>query len=199
MGWLGNLSRQNLGERFAEFRDRGHSFPTRQLAVQRKGGWKFTRPKGKRKRSVPIPAQLIRPLRDHFEDQDAEKQAAGDRWHDWDLVWCELDGRPIDPHDDWDQWKALLAEAGITKDARLHDARHTSGTLLGEQHVDLHVIQRILGHAQVSTTRIYTDPTDPLTREAVGRIGSALWPDAAQPQRGMQLGPAARARRTEKD
>src|SRR6185312_2978938 len=58
------------------------------------------------------------------------------------------------------------------------------------------VIQRILGHAQVSTTRIYTDPTDPLTREAVSRIGSALWPDApdaAQPQRGMQLGPAARA------
>ena len=53
----------------------------------------------------------------------------------WDLVWCEPDGGPNDPHDDWDEWKALLAEAGITKDARLHDARHTSGTLLGEQHV----------------------------------------------------------------
>jgi hypothetical protein len=150
---------------------------------------------------VPIPAQLIWPLRKHFEDQDVEKQAAGDRWHDWDLVWCERDGRPIDPHDDWDEWKALLAEAGITKDARLHDARHTSGTLLGEQHVDLHVIQRILGHAQVSTTRIYTDPTDALTREAVGRIGSALWPDApdaAKSQLGMQLGPAACARKTGK-
>ncbi len=108
---------------------------------------------------------------------------------------------PIDPHDDWDEWKALLAEAGITKDARLHDARHTSGTLLGEQHVDLHVIQRILGHAQVSTTRIYTDPTDPLTREAVARIGSALWPDApdaAQPQLGMQLAPTTCAPETEK-
>jgi hypothetical protein len=63
------------------------------------------------------------------------------------------------------------------------------GTLLGEQHVDLHVIQRILGHAQVSTTRIYTYLTDPPTREAVGRIGSELWPDApdaAQPQLRMQ-------------
>src|SRR5215467_9659816 len=119
---------------------------------QRKGGWKFTRPKGKRKRSVPIPVQLVPPLRQHFADQDAEKVAAGARWQDWGLVWCEPDGRPIDPHDDWDEWKALLAEAGITKDARLHDARHTSGTLLGEQHVDLHVIQRILGHAHVRDT-----------------------------------------------
>jgi len=41
--------------------------------------------------------------------------------------------RPLDPHDDWEEWKALLAEAGITKDARLHDARHTAGALLGSR------------------------------------------------------------------
>jgi len=41
---------------------------------------------------------------------------------------------------------------------------------------------RIPGHAQVSTTRIYTDPTDPLTREAVDRIGRTLWPEADEPQ-----------------
>jgi hypothetical protein len=48
-----------------------------------------------------------------------------------------------------------------------------------EQHVDTHVIQRILGRAQVSTTRIYTDTTDPLTRDAVDRIGRTLRPDDA--------------------
>lgn len=151
---------------------------------QRKGGLKFARPKGKRKRAIPIPVQLIPPLRRHFEDQDAERAAAGSSWEDWDLVWCQPNGRPLDPHVDWEDWKALLLEAGITKDARLHDARHTCGTLLGELHVDMHVIQRILGHAQISTTRIYTDPTDPLTREAADRMGRALWPDD-RPQTGL--------------
>jgi len=153
---------------------------------QRQGGWMFVRPKGKRKRAVPIPPGLIEPLREHLAGQDTERHAEGDSWEDWDLVWCGPQGQPIDPHDDWEEWKALLAEARIAKDARLHDARHTAGTLLGEQHVDMHVIQRILGHAQVTTTRIYTEPTDPLTREAAGLIGKALWPDAGRPQPQLQ-------------
>ena len=152
----------------------------------RKGGWRFTRPKGKRKRPVPIPVQLVPPLRAHLAAQEAEREKARDAWQDWDLIWCRPDGRPIDPHDDWEHWKALLAEAGITKDARLHDARHTCGTLLGEQHVDMHVIQRILGHAQVSTTRVYTDPTDSLTREAIDRIGRTLWPDDGETDPGRR-------------
>jgi integrase len=159
---------------------------------QRKGGWRFTRPKGGRRRPVPIPRQLVPMLRKHFEDQAAERAAAGAAWEDWDLVWCQPNGRPADPHVDWEEWKALLKEAGITKDARLHDARHTCGTLLGELHVDMHVIQRILGHAQISTTRIYTDPTDPLTRDAADRMGRALWPEE-QPPPGLSAGEARHA------
>jgi site-specific recombinase XerD len=115
-------------------------------------------------------------LRAHLESQKAEKESVGDSWQEWDLVWCQPNGYPIDTHVDWEEWKEILSQAGI-KDVRLHDARHTAGTLLGELHVDIHVIQRILGHAQVTTTRIYTDPTDPLTREAADRIGGLLWPE----------------------
>jgi hypothetical protein len=59
----------------------------------------------------------------------------------------------------------------------LHDARHTAGTLLGELHVDTHVIQQILGHAQITTTRRYTDPTNPMQRGAADKIGGLLWPE----------------------
>jgi len=52
----------------------------------------------------------------------------------------------------------------------------------------MHVIQRILGHTQVTTTRIYTDPTDPLTREAVDAMGDLLWPDDDEPQPADQGG-----------
>jgi integrase len=108
------------------------------------------------------------------------------------LVWCQPNDRPADPHVDWEEWKALIREADITKEARLHDARHTCGTILGELHVDMHVIQRILGHAQISTTRIYADPTDPLTRDAADRMGRALWPEE-RPRAGLSADEARHA------
>jgi hypothetical protein len=56
----------------------------------------------------------------------------------------------------------------------------------------MHVIQRILEHVQISTTRIYTDPTDPLTRDAADRMGRALWPEE-QPPPGLSAGEARHA------
>ncbi|MEV0311415.1 tyrosine-type recombinase/integrase [Nonomuraea fuscirosea] len=44
-----------------------------------------------------------------------------------------------------------MAEAD--KDARVHDARHTAATLLIEQGVGISVVQEILGHSQLTTTK----------------------------------------------
>jgi hypothetical protein len=38
---------------------------------------------------------------------------AGSAWTDGDYVWCQRNGRPIGAHADWDEWKALLKNAGI--------------------------------------------------------------------------------------
>ncbi|MFB9489266.1 tyrosine-type recombinase/integrase [Nonomuraea dietziae] len=135
----------------------------------------FVKPKGKGKRSTALPLPLVELLKLHRAAQEAEKIVAGERWQDWDLVWCMPDGSPIDAGDDWDEWKAILKEAEIDKDARVHDARHTAATLLLELGVDLRVVQAILGHSQLTTTKRYTHITESLATEAAARMGRALW------------------------
>ncbi|MEV4018444.1 tyrosine-type recombinase/integrase [Nonomuraea angiospora] len=142
---------------------------------ERVGGWAFVKPKGKSKRTIMIPPPLIPLLKLHQQAQQAERESAGERWQDYDLVWCHEDGRPIDAGQDWDEWKELLRLAEVDKDARVHDARHTAATLLIEQGVDISVVQEILGHSQLTTTKRYTHITATLSTEAAARMGRALW------------------------
>ncbi|MFG1965886.1 tyrosine-type recombinase/integrase [Nonomuraea sp. NPDC049028] len=65
--------------------------------------------------------------------------------------------------------------AEVDKHARVHDARHTAATLRIEQDVDISVVQEILGHSQLTTTKSYTHITATLSTEAAARMGRALW------------------------
>jgi site-specific recombinase XerD len=146
-----------------------------QYCPQRRGGeWTFQEPKGGRTRTVVIPRPLVQLLKAHRTAQRAERLAAGRLWQDWDLVFARPDGRPIDPADDWAEWKKLTKAAGV-RDARVHDARHTAATLLLEQGVDIRVVQDILGHSTLAVTRRYTHVTNQLARDAAERMGRALW------------------------
>ncbi|RJL22138.1 site-specific integrase [Bailinhaonella thermotolerans] len=142
---------------------------------QRKGGGIVFRPrKGRRKLTVQCPPELLPLLREHKEAQDADRSRMGDRWHDYGLVFPTRYGTPVERTDDWREWKALLKKAGV-RDARLHDARHTAGTLLVEQGVHIRVVQEILGHARVTTTERYTHVASALVQDASERMGAALW------------------------
>ncbi|WP_343970927.1 tyrosine-type recombinase/integrase, partial [Streptosporangium amethystogenes] len=93
--------------------------------------------------------------------------------NDPDLVFATRHGKPMERSEDYKAWKALLKRAGV-RDARLHDARHTAGTLLVEQSVHIRVVQEILGHARVTTTERYTHVAGALMQDASTRMGAAL-------------------------
>jgi site-specific recombinase XerD len=82
-------------------------------------------------------------------------------------------GQPINPRDDHTQWKRLLASAGVPE-ARLHDARHTAATILTALGIDSAVIQTLLGHSSVATTRGYQDLTAEILSPAIEALHTAL-------------------------
>jgi integrase len=151
----------------------GHA---RHCPSRRGGGVEFRPRKGKRRLTLQCPPELLPLLRAHRTDQARERLAAGERWQDHDLVFTTFKGLPIDRTDDWREWHAVLRLAGV-RPGRLHDARHTAGTLLIEQGVHLRVVQEILGHTRITTTERYTHVASPQVRDATERIGRALLGD----------------------
>ncbi|MFD7978822.1 tyrosine-type recombinase/integrase [Streptomyces sp. NPDC059071] len=141
------------------------------------GGLVFTRPKTKKSQNpVPIPPPFIPPLRELRALQEQERTAAGDLWQDHDVVFARPDGRPLDPRQDWEEFKELLDEAGID-DRRLYDgSRHTAGTILNELGVPLVTIMEILRHTQVTQTRRYVKGRSEQSRDAMKRMGDTFLP-----------------------
>jgi len=139
-------------------------------------GLTYEEPKADRsRRTLPLPAQLVEALRLHRSAQLAERLAAGPLWDDHGLVFCQVNGRPIDRKADWRAWKALLRDAGV-REVRLHDGRHTAATLLLSAGVHPRVVMELLGHSQMrTTTDTYSHVMPALAREAADRMGTALW------------------------
>ncbi|WP_412523768.1 tyrosine-type recombinase/integrase [Brachybacterium sp. GU-2] len=90
-----------------------------------------------------------------------------------DLLFRRADGLPLDQKTDRNAWKAILAAAELPP-VRLHDARHGVATLLLEAGVDIHVIQTILGHSSVLTTKGYAHVNTRLAREGLERMEKLL-------------------------
>jgi integrase/recombinase XerD len=111
--------------------------------------------KGEKDRYVPLGSRAIGWLRRYIEDVRPELVMEPDEG--W--LFLHEFGEPFEKNRLSDRVKKYLIAAGIEKPGSCHLFRHAMATQMLENGADIRFIQAILGHAQLSTTEIYTHVT----------------------------------------
>ena len=65
--------------------------------------------------------------------------------------------------------KLICKDKGIAPHLTPHQFRHSAATLLIENEIDIRVVQRLLGHASIATTEIYTHVSNIALQQAIAR------------------------------
>jgi len=115
------------------------------------GGFLIAFGKGARERVVPVGEAAEGALRRYLREV-RPRLAAGRH----DTVFVNLRGAPMTRQGFWKLLKAWGRAAGIRRALSPHVLRHSFATHLLEHGADLRVVQTLLGHADISTTEIYT-------------------------------------------
>lgn len=108
--------------------------------------------KGSKERLVPLGRQSLGAVSVYLHTLRPEL----DRGRSQGRVLLNARGQPLSRVGAWGVVKHCAARAGITKRVTPHTLRHSFATHLLEGGADLRAVQEMLGHADLSTTQIYT-------------------------------------------
>lgn len=108
--------------------------------------------KGSKERIVPVGRSAAGALDVYLR----ETRARLDRGEGKGVVFLNARGRPLSRMGVWKILQKHVKRAGLEKRVTPHTLRHSFATHLLEGGADLAAVQEMLGHADISTTQIYT-------------------------------------------
>lgn len=112
------------------------------------------RGKGSKERIVPFGRAAREALRVYLAEARPALAAGGRKAGG--RLFLSRRGRPLTRKGAWEVVRRRVLAAGIAKRVTPHTLRHTFATHLLEGGADIAAVQEMLGHADISTTQIYT-------------------------------------------
>lgn len=122
--------------------------------------------KGEKERIVPIGKEAADSVRRYLAAGRRELLQRPSPW----LFVNARDGGPLSRVGFWKVLKEYGIKAGISRELSPHVLRHSFATHLLERGADLRAIQAMLGHADLSTTQIYTHVLEARLRAVYDRF-----------------------------
>ncbi|HZV83150.1 MAG TPA: tyrosine-type recombinase/integrase, partial [Geobacteraceae bacterium] len=131
-------------------------------------GYLVTSGKGEKERLVPVGDSAGKVLADYLLTARKELDRKGDSR----VLFLSRLGTKMSRQAFWNIIKKRAQQAGIRKGISPHTLRHSFATHLLENGADLRSVQLMLGHADLSTTQIYTH----VSRERLKKLHQSLHP-----------------------
>ena len=117
--------------------------------------------KGAKERIVPVGSSALQWLKEYLT-RGRPSLAAERETH---FLFLGRDGRRLTRQAFWKSIRSYAGKAGVLKRITPHTLRHSFATHLLERGADLRSVQLMLGHADISTTQIYTHVSRARLRE----------------------------------
>jgi integrase len=122
--------------------------------------------KNKVPRTIPIMSETVLEI---FKNRLDEKVISISQPRGQNYVFATRSGRRISARNLQRDFRRACKKAKIT-DFVFHDLRHTFGTWLAQNGVDIYVIARFMGHEDLDSTRRYTHHNAESLRASIGSI-----------------------------
>lgn len=118
------------------------------------------RGKGKKDRYVNLPQSILEELRHYYRTYQPSVY----------LFEGKIPGSPLNVRTAQMVFRNALLKANVKKKIGIHGLRHSYATHLLEMGTDISLIQKLLGHENISTTLTYTQVTDPIVNNVISPL-----------------------------